>query len=141
MAHTSHGHHISGTALDANWSGSIARCGGPGLCTPCSKEASWYGFTYNEKRHNMSEGLSNQEKAQTVVFKYVRDHLEKTDTHVKFELSDVYVVSFTYILGNWKAMVSTTLPDGMYYEVTYDKNKLQTYLDAYKKFENVCIPD
>ena len=38
-------------------------------------------------------------------------------------------------------LLSTTLPDGMYYEVTYNKAKDEFYLDAYKKFENRCIPN
>lgn len=41
-----------------------------------------------------------------------------------------------YILGNAKWLLSTTLPDGMYYEVAYNKIKDEFYLDAYKKFEN-----
>lgn len=54
----------------------------------------------------------------------------------------VYVVWFTYILGNWKALVSTSIPDGAYYEVTYDKNKGVAYVDSYKKFDNreIAIP-
>ena len=31
------------------------------------------------------------------------------------------------------------MPDGMYYEVTYNGDKNEIYLDAYKKFENRCI--
>lgn len=54
---------------------------------------------------------------------------------------DVYVVWQCYILGNAKWLLSTTLPDGMYYEVTYNKIKDEFYLDAYKKFENRCIPN
>ena len=42
-------------------------------------------------------------------------------------------------LQNSKALVSTTLPDGMYYELTYNGDKDELYLDAYKKFENRCI--
>ena len=67
---------------------------------------------------------------------YVYQHLDKSDPNPEF---DVYVVWFCYILGGWKCLVSTTLPDGMYYEVTYDKNKNSIYLDAYKKFDNVEI--
>lgn len=52
---------------------------------------------------------------------------------------EVFVVWNAYILGNAKALLSTTLPDGMYYEVTYNKAKNEIYLDAYKKFENICI--
>lgn len=80
-------------------------------------------------------------KARTLVFDYVRHILEKTDTHVTFFQSDVYVVWFSKVLNNWKALVSTSLPDGMYYEVTYNGEKGETYIDAYKKFDNVCIPD
>lgn len=42
-------------------------------------------------------------------------------------------------LQNSKAMASTVLLDGMYYEITYDGDKRRFYLDAYKKFENRCI--
>lgn len=84
---------------------------------------------------------NHPEEALEHVFKYVKNRLEKTDLHVTFERRHVYLVTFTYILGGWKAMVSTTLPDGMYYEVTYDHLKKQTYLDAYRKWDNVAIPD
>jgi hypothetical protein len=78
---------------------------------------------------------------QKLVFDYVKSHLEKTDTHVTFAQDEVYVVWFCYTLGGWKALVSTTLPDGMYYEVTHNMIKHETYIDAYKKFENVVIKE
>jgi hypothetical protein len=82
------------------------------------------------------------ERARGVVFDYVRDRLEKTDTTVDhFTVDDVYVVWGCKTLQNSKCLVSTTIPDGMYYEVTYDGNKSCFYLDAYKKFENVKIED
>jgi hypothetical protein len=81
------------------------------------------------------------EKAQRVTFEYIKERLEKTDTHVTFSLTEVYIVWFSKTLQNWKALLSTTLPDGMYYEVTYNGDKCETYIDAYKKFENVRIPD
>lgn len=80
-------------------------------------------------------------KAKRIVFLYVKERLEKTDTHVTFIDDDVYVVWFCKTLQNWKALVSTTLPDGMYYEVTYNGDRREIYLDAYKKFDNVCISD
>ena len=58
---------------------------------------------------------------------------------VKVSIDDIYVVWFCKTLQNWKALVSTTLPDGMYYEVSYNGDKKEIYLDAYKKFENKCI--
>ena len=39
MAFTSHGHRILGTTDTGPFEGSVARCGGPGLCAPCSMEA------------------------------------------------------------------------------------------------------
>lgn len=74
--------------------------------------------------------------ARNMVYAFVKDRLEKTDTHVTFGIDEVYVVWFTYILGNWKALVSTTLPDGMYYEVTCNTQAGEVYIDAYKKFSN-----
>lgn len=52
---------------------------------------------------------------------------------------DVYVVWACKTLGNNKALLSTTVPDGMYYELTYNGAKGEIYFDAYKKWENRCI--
>lgn len=82
-----------------------------------------------------------QAKAKRLVFQHVKDRLEKTDTHVTFEIDEVYIVWFSKTLENWKALLSTTLPDGMYYEVTYNGFKKEAYIDSYKKFENVVVPD
>jgi hypothetical protein len=82
-----------------------------------------------------------QEKAKRLVFHYITERLEKTDKHITFDPDEVYVVWFSKTLQNWKALLSTTLPDGMYYEVTYDGDKERAYLDAYKKFDNVTIDD
>lgn len=54
---------------------------------------------------------------------------------------DFYVVWFSKVLGNWKALVSTDLLSGLYYEATYDGNKKQTYVDFYVKAENTCFTD
>lgn len=40
---------------------------------------------------------------------------------------------------NAKALLSTTVSDGMYYELTYNGDKKELYLDAYKKWENKKI--
>lgn len=72
-------------------------------------------------------------KVIEIVRKYVEEHLDKSDQKQEY---DVYVVWQCYILGNAKWLLSTTLPDGMYYGVTYNKIKDEFYLDAYKKFEN-----
>jgi hypothetical protein len=82
-----------------------------------------------------------QGKAKALVYAYIKERLEKTDTHVTFGEDEVYVVWFAKTLQNWKCLISTTLPDGMYYEVTHSGDRHETYIDAYKKFDNVCIAD
>ena len=79
-----------------------------------------------------------QETAKEIVVNYVNEKLEKTDG-IQIKRGEVYVVWFCKTLQNWKCLLSTTLPDGMYYEVTHNGDKKETYLDAYKKLENVCI--
>ncbi len=79
-------------------------------------------------------------RAKELVVNYFNDHVEVTDNK-KITEDDVFVVWFCKTLQNWKALVSTTVSDGMYYEVTHNGDKGETYLDAYKKWENVCIPD
>lgn len=84
--------------------------------------------------------LTFQDKALILVYKYIKPRLEKTD-NTPFAVNDVYVVWFSKTLQNWKCLISSTLPDGMYYEVTYNGDKKETYIDAYKKFDNVCVDD
>jgi hypothetical protein len=79
-------------------------------------------------------------KAKKIVVNYFNERSEKTDNFTLTE-DDVFIVWFCKTLQNWKALVSTTVSDGMYYEVTYNGDKKETYLDAYKKWENKRIPD
>src|SRR6266508_2406568 len=80
-------------------------------------------------------------KARQLVHTHVTKRLETTDKHVTFTPDDVYVVWFCKTLQNWKALISTTLTDGMYYEVTHNGDQHETYIDAYKKFDNVRVVD
>ena len=79
-----------------------------------------------------------QEKAKQIVVDYFNSHVEKTDNK-QITLDDVYVVWFCKTLQNWKALVSTTVPDGMYYEITHNGDTNETYVDVYKKWENFVI--
>lgn len=85
--------------------------------------------------------MSNKEFTNIViqlVKDYANEHLDKSD-NIQITEDDVFIVWLCKTLQNHKALASTTLHDGMYYEVTYNGDKGQIYLDAYKKFENRCI--
>lgn len=76
------------------------------------------------------------EKCKELVRQYAIEHLDKSDEIPKFK---VYVVWNCKVLQNSKALLSTSLSDGMYYEITMNGDKKEIYFDAYKKFENKCI--
>jgi hypothetical protein len=52
---------------------------------------------------------------------------------------DFYVVMFAYILGGWKALISTDVVDNLYWELTYNTAKREVYLDQYTKQHNRAI--
>lgn len=74
------------------------------------------------------------------VANYTNEHLDKTDNK-QITKDDVFMVWCCKTLQNNKALLSTTLFDGMYYEITYNGDKDEAYIDAYKKWENYKIED
>ncbi len=73
-----------------------------------------------------------------IVCNYTNTHLDKSDNK-QITTDDVFMVWCCKTLQNNKALLSTTLFDGMYYECTYNGDKDELYFDAYKKWENRCI--
>lgn len=80
--------------------------------------------------------MSMDKNALQIVKEYIIEHFDKTDEIPNFE---VFMVWKSKVLQNWKYLISSTLFDGMYYELTYNGDKNEWYLDAYKKFENRVI--
>ena len=81
-----------------------------------------------------------QEKAKQIIVDYFNSHVDVTDG-VKITADDVFVVWICKTLQNWKALLSTKVPDGVYYEVTHNGDRDETYVDVYKKWENLCVKD
>ena len=75
---------------------------------------------------------------KNVVAEYANKHLDKSDDK-QITGSDVFIVWMCKTLQNNKALASTTLFDGMYYELTFNGNKGELYVDAYKKWENFVV--
>lgn len=74
------------------------------------------------------------EFAKMNVQEYAHEYNDK-----RVALEDIYVVWSCKTLQNNKALLSTPIPDGRYYEVTYNGDKKEVYLDCYKKVLNVCF--
>lgn len=66
---------------------------------------------------------------------YFHEKLDATD-NLSLNENNVFVVWICKTLQNNKALLSTTVADGMYYEITYNGDKKEVYFDAYKKWEN-----
>ena len=77
------------------------------------------------------------ELCKKTVMNYFNNRSDKTDRY-EIEENDVFVVWSCKTLQNNKALLSTTVSDGMYYELTYNGDKNELYFDAYKKWQNIC---
>lgn len=76
---------------------------------------------------------------QLVVEKYNRDLYDVSDGLLTID--EVFVVWFSKVLKNWKALVSTDRSDGRYYELTHNGEREETYIDVYSKTHNEVIRD
>lgn len=78
---------------------------------------------------------SNQEimqKIREIVVEYTNTHL----INDKINTNDVYIVWFCKTLQNWKALASSNLKDSMYFELTYNGDADEIYVDVYRKWVN-----
>jgi regulatory protein YycI of two-component signal transduction system YycFG len=87
----------------------------------------------------MKTSTEMMDQARIIVMDYFNSHVEYPDKN-QITLNDVFVVWFSKTLQNWKALVSTTVFDGSYYELTYNGDNDEIYVDVYKKYENFKLP-
>ena len=58
---------------------------------------------------------------------------------------EIYVVWFAFVRGNWKALISTSIPDGRIYEVSYKRENdgsdgpESLIVDSYIKTHNIVL--
>jgi hypothetical protein len=146
VSYTSHGHHIPGTTKDDE-RGQVdrARCGGVALCTVCQQDAARAyepdlpevdGTKFFE---DISEYDQHPDRFLRAAKLYVvganNNRVDNEDQELSVE--DLYIVWFAKTLQNWKALISTSKAgDGLYFEVTHNGDKRETYVDTYIKISN-----
>lgn len=90
------------------------------------------------------EGIDFPTRAKLLVQEQINEFgigTPRGEEPVRVRLDEIYVVWFAYVLGNWKAFISTSRPDGRVWEVTHNKAKGQTYVDSYLKTHNIMEVD
>lgn len=90
------------------------------------------------------EGIDFPHKAKLLVQEKINISgigTRRGDPIVPIELDEIYVVWFAFVLGNWKAFISTSRPDGRVWEVTHNKAKGESYVDSYLKTHNFRVED
>ena len=86
----------------------------------------------------MNDSYKFEVICKNIIIDYFNNSVDKTDNK-KIGIEDVFVVWMCKTLKNSKALLSTNVYDGMYYELTYNGERDEIYLDAYKKWENKVI--
>lgn len=75
---------------------------------------------------------------QEQIAKYFNEHRDVTDSK-ELKPEEVYNVWYCKTLQNHKGLFSTPMSDGIYYEITYNGDVDEIYVDVYKKWENIKI--
>ncbi|WP_295585710.1 DUF6275 family protein [uncultured Subdoligranulum sp.] len=81
----------------------------------------------------------DEKKFSELARRLVAEYNNEVNPEKQITPDDVYVVWMCKTLQNSKAMLSTPVPDTRYYEVTYNGDKGEAYLDTYVKEKNDCI--
>jgi hypothetical protein len=92
----------------------------------------------------MTDSLANLSipgRAEFHVRMWLKTNIGPSKYKREYKAQDVFVIWFSKTLQNWKACVGTNMSDGLYFEVTHNGDKEETYVDIYKKLGQVCIPD
>lgn len=77
-------------------------------------------------------------KAIEIIKNYVNANMDKSMPAPEFQ---VFVVWQCKTLQNWKFLLATSIPDQRYYELTYNGDAKEWYLDDYVKIKNQVIKE
>lgn len=76
-----------------------------------------------------------QEKAKNAVLGYYSKH------GLNLSKDNVFVVWFCKTLQNWKCILASTNKDMLLFEVSYNGDKNEMYVDVYDKKENIVVKE
>lgn len=84
--------------------------------------------------------MENNKFIELAKAEVVNYHNYHQDPVICINESHVFVVWSCKTLQNHKALLGVMKPDGgMYYEITYNGDRGEMYVDAYKKEKNICV--
>ena len=133
--YTTHGHYISGSPDDGTQP-EFTDCGGIYQCERCISESKAYANKFVE----LKVDITPQEIALRIVQRHIDSRRDKALIPYNWKYHSCSIVWYTKTLQNWKALVTTTLGDARYYEVTYNGELNEAYIDEYLKAINVVVP-
>jgi hypothetical protein len=82
---------------------------------------------------------NKEDKARTLTYGVIKSMFEFSP---EFNSPDqIFIVWSCKTLQNWKIILSAPFEGAPLVEVTYNGDKKETYIDVYRKLENVRIPD
>lgn len=82
--------------------------------------------------------MDYMKEAKKAVAAYANARLAESKDE-EITLNDVIIVWFAKTLQNFKALLITPEHYGMYFEVNFNGDKNELYLDAYRKADNMAI--
>lgn len=88
------------------------------------------------------EGIDFPTRAKQAVLRAHNDPLFFGPSREPLHLDEIYVVWFAFVLGNWKAILSTSRPDGRIYEVSskrLEDGSNSVFVDSYLKTHNIAL--
>ena len=96
---------------------------------------------YNIGKNGLTEAATmlNANEIEDIAHAKVREFALDTRNKGQYPTATDFAVVTVwkcYILGNMKLLITTSLPDGKYYEVTYAFGKDSMYFDVYVRVHN-----
>ncbi len=79
-----------------------------------------------------------EEKAKQIVANWLKQNWQEKWDGKTYQ---IFLVWNSKVLQNYKCTIYTNLPNSPYFELTYNGDKKEWYLDVYVKLENKVIVD